>query len=136
MSESDDEQEVLTVIESMTDALNTGDAEKLDSLLSDRARTAYIGTDPSEWWTKQQLVAGIREAMSVGEGQVRAEQGETFVHVLGDVAWTEGLGKFTNGAGAERAIRLTGVFVREDGQWKAVQSHASIGVANENIFDS
>ena len=72
----------------------------------------------------------------MGESQIRAEHGQIFVHVLGDVAWTEGTGKFTNSKAAERATRMTGVFVREDGQWRAVQMHASIGVANETIFNS
>jgi hypothetical protein len=29
---------------------------------------------------------------------------------------------------------MTTVLVREDGQWKVVQSHASIGVPNAGIF--
>jgi SnoaL-like domain len=29
---------------------------------------------------------------------------------------------------------MTGVFVREDGEWKVAQSHASIGVPNADIF--
>jgi hypothetical protein len=29
---------------------------------------------------------------------------------------------------------MTTVLVREDGQWKVVQSHASIGVPNADIF--
>ncbi len=136
MADSDAEKEVRALIDGMTEALHAGDGEKLNSLLSDRPGSIHIGTDADEWWTKQELVAGIREAMSVGESQIRAEHGQIFVHVLGDVAWTEGTGKFTNSEGAERATRMTGVFVREDGQWKAVQMHASIGVANEKIFDS
>jgi ketosteroid isomerase-like protein len=120
----------------MTDALNASDAAALDATLSDRPGSTLIGSDPDEWWTKQQLLAGIREAMSVEGNQIRAEQGDVAVHVVGDVAWTAGTGKFTNGTGAERAIRMTGVFVREDGQWRAVQIHASIGVPNSDIFQS
>jgi hypothetical protein len=105
-------------------------------LLSDQPGSAHIGTDPSEWWPKQQLVAGIKEAMSIEENQVRAEHGEVSVHVLGVVTWAAAEGKFTDSEGVERATRLTGVFVRQDGQWKATQSHASIGVPTENMFDS
>jgi SnoaL-like domain len=35
---------------------------------------------------------------------------------------------------AERAVRITGVLVREGGQWKLVQSHSSIAVPNADIF--
>ncbi len=133
---SDVSSEVLASIEEMTAALNTGDADGLESLLSNRAGCIHIGSDPDEWWTKDELVTGIGEAMSVGGSQIRAEHGETTVHVLGEVAWTEGKGKFVDGEGRERGIRMTGVFVREDGRWKAAQVHASIGVANDRIFSS
>jgi ketosteroid isomerase-like protein len=36
--------------------------------------------------------------------------------------------------GGEQAMRMTTVLVREDGQWRVVQSHASIGVPNADIF--
>lgn len=135
MTDSDVEKEIRAVIDRMTDALHAADAEKLDSLLSDRPGSAYIGTDPAEWWTKEELVADVKAAMSVGGSPIRAEYDEVQVHVIGDVAWTESTGKFTNGE-AERAIRMTGVFVREGDQWKTVQSHASIGVRNEQIFNA
>jgi ketosteroid isomerase-like protein len=51
-----------------------------------------------------------------------------------DVAWAEGRGRFTSAGGGERPVRMTAVFAREDGQWKVVQSHASIGVPNADIF--
>lgn len=135
MTDSDDEKDIRAAIDRMTEALQAADAETLNSLLSDRPGSAHIGTDPAEWWTKEELVADVKSAMSVGGSPIRAERGEVYVHVLGDVAWAEGTGKFTNGE-AERAIRTTGVFVREGGQWKTVQSHASIGVPNEEIFNA
>lgn len=135
MTDSDDEKEIRAVIDSVTGALNAADAEKLDSLLSDRPGSAYIGSDPAEWWTKEEMVADIKAATSVGGSSIRGELDEVQVHVLGDVAWTESTGKFTNGK-AERAIRVTVVLVREGGQWKTAQSHASIGVPDEEIFNT
>lgn len=134
MADSDASSEVLATIEEMTAALNTGDADRLGWLLSNRAGCILIGSDPDEWWTKDELVAGITEAMSVGGSQIRAEHGETTVHVLGEVAWAEGTGRFVDGEGRECATRMTGVFVREDGRWQAAQVHASIGVRNDQIF--
>ena len=128
------EQEIGAVIKKMMDALNEGDATKLDALLSDRPGAIHIGTDPSERWTKQQLLANIKEAMSVGGNEVRAEHDEVHVDVEGDVAWTEGTGKFVNESGAQRAVRITGVLVREGGEWKVTQAHASIGLPNEELF--
>lgn len=136
MANIDAEQAVRAVIEGVTEALRTGDAERLDSLLSDRPGSTHIGTDPGEWFSKAQLLAGINEAMSVGNDQVRAEVDDLTVHVVGDVAWAEGRGRFVNSQGGARDIRTTGVFVRDDGEWKSAQSHASIGVRNEEMFAS
>jgi ketosteroid isomerase-like protein len=134
MTQTDDERAVRAVTDEITDALHGADAEKLDSLLSDLAGCTHIGTDPGEWWSKAKFLEEIGQAMGVGESLVRAEHGDIVVHVLGDVAWVEGTGKFVNDQGAERPIRTTGVFVRDGGAWKSAQSHASIGVANEDMF--
>jgi hypothetical protein len=32
-------------------------------------------------------------------------------------------------------VRLTAVLHQEDGDWKIVQTHASIGVPNDRMFD-
>jgi len=128
------EKEIRSVIEETTDALNEGDATKLDLLLSDRSGAIHIGTDPGERWTKQQLLSNIKEAISVGGNQLRAELDEIHVDIDGDLAWTEGTARFVNEKGAQRAVRITGVLVREGGRWKLAQSHASIGVPNEELF--
>ena len=134
MTDPDVEKEVQLLIERIVDSLNSSDAAALAPLLSDRAGSMHIGSDPDEWWTKQQLLDGIRAAMEAGGDHVRAERVETTVHSLGDVAWTEGRGRFVNPDGQEREVRITGVYVREGGTWRATQSHASIGVANAEIF--
>jgi len=72
--------------------------------------------------------------MSLDGSQIRAEHDAHQVHVAGDLAWTEGTGRFVNEKGGRRAMRMTGVFVREGGQWKVAQLHASIGVPNDEIF--
>ena len=53
---------------------------------------------------------------------------------VGDVAWAEGHGRFTRAGGGERPARMTWVLIRESGQWKVVQSHASIGVLGADTF--
>jgi ketosteroid isomerase-like protein len=58
------------------------------------------------------------------------------VQIAGDVAWIDATGRFISNEGAQRDIRLTGVFVREGGRWKAAQSHVSIGVPNDAIFEA
>ena len=136
MSDTAAEQDIQAVIEAINEALRTADAQRLDSLLSDRPGCVHIGSDPSEWFSKDQLLAGVNEAMSAGDDQVRAEIDTVDVYALGDVAWAEGRGRFVSSRREARDVRMTGVFVRDNGQWKSVQSHASIGVPNQQMFGS
>ena len=72
-------------------------------------------------------------AVTAGD-DIQAVADDIDIHVQGDVAWAEGRGRFTNASGGQRPVRLTGVLVREGDQWRVVQSHASIGIPNADIF--
>ncbi len=126
------QDEVRAVLDQLIDAQNAGDAERTRLLLSERPDAIHIGTDAEEWWTSKRLVDAVAAA---GDGDdIRGAAEDIDVHVQGDVAWAEGRGRFTNESGGERPVRMTAVLVRENGQWKVVQSHASIGVPNSDIF--
>jgi ketosteroid isomerase-like protein len=73
-------------------------------------------------------------AAAGGGDDIHAVADDVDIHIQGDVAWAEGRGRFTRAGGGERPVRMTCVLVREDGQWKVVQSHASIGVPDADIF--
>ena len=126
------QDEVRKVLDEMIEAQNAGDAGRLRSMLSERPDAVHIGTDAEEWWTSGQVVDAV--AAASGGDDVRAVADDIDVHIHGDIAWAEGRGRFTRADGAERPVRMTGVLVREDNQWKVVQSHASIGVPNADIF--
>jgi ketosteroid isomerase-like protein len=126
-----DAEEVRAAIGAMMDAQNAGDAGRLRPLLSDRADAVHIGTDAAEWNTSQEV---LDEIAAADGGDIQAVTDDLDVHVQGDVAWAEGRGRFTNRSGQERPVRMTGVLVREHGRWTMVQSHASIGVPNADIF--
>jgi uncharacterized protein (TIGR02246 family) len=132
MAGTEPHNEVRKVLDEMIEAQNAGDAERLRSMLSDRPDAVHIGTDAEEWWTSKQVVDAVA---AVGGGDdIQAVADDIDIHVQGDIAWAEGRGRFTRAGGGERPVRLTGVLVREDGRWKVVQSHASIGVPNADIF--
>lgn len=124
--------EIRKLLNEVIEALNSGDAPRLRTMLSQRPDAVHIGTDAAEWWTGVQVVDAV--AAAGGGDDIRLVADDIDIHVLGDIAWTEGRGRFTRADGAERPVRTTGVLVREDGQWKLVQSHASIGVPNANLF--
>ena len=108
MGDSDTEKQVEQAFDEIFEALHATDAEKLDALLADRPGSIHIGSDPGESWTKSQFLDMIREAMSAGGGQIRAEHDKVNVQVAGDVAWIDTTGRFINNEGAQRDIRLTG----------------------------
>ena len=126
------QHEIRKVFDEMLEAQNAGDAVRLRSMLSERPDAVHIGTDAEEWWTSKQVLDAT--AAAGGGDDIRAVADDIDIHVQGDIAWVEGRGRFTHAGGGERPVRMTGVFVREDGQWKVVQSHASIGVPNADIF--
>jgi hypothetical protein len=53
----------------------------------------------------------------------------------GDIGWADGTGRFEHD-GKSVQVRMTAVLRREEGEWRTIQSHASIGVPNANMFDS
>jgi ketosteroid isomerase-like protein len=126
------QDEIREVFDQLLEAQNAGDADRVRARLSERPGGVHVGTDADEWWTSKQIVDAV--AAAGGADEVQAVAGDVDIHVQCDVAWVEGRGRFTRAGGGQRPVRMTGVFVREDGQWKAVQSHASIGVPNDDIF--
>jgi uncharacterized protein (TIGR02246 family) len=132
MTDTGAEQDVRATFDRILDAMRAGDPRALGVLLADGS--THLGSDPDEWWSKEELLAGLESATSVEGERIGIEVGELNVHVHGDVAWVEGTGTFANAQGAQRAVRTTGVFVRREGQWRGAQSHTSIGVRNSEIF--
>jgi uncharacterized protein (TIGR02246 family) len=124
-------EEVRAALDEVLDAQNAGDAGRLRSMLSERPDAVHIGTDASEWWTSKQILDAMAAA---GDDDIQVVADDIDIHVLGDVAWAEGHGRFTNPGGRERPVRMTSVLVREEGRWRVVQSHASIAVPNADIF--
>jgi SnoaL-like domain len=60
---------------------------------------------------------------------------EVYAHEAGDgVAWAVGRGRFVAADGSVRPVRMSGVAVREGERWVFVHSHASVGLANEELF--
>jgi len=132
MAGTEAQDEIRAVLGQLLEAQNAGDAERVRSVLSGHPDAVHIGTDADEWWTSKQVADAV--AAAGGEDDIQAVADDIDIHVHGDIAWAEGRGRFTSRDGHERPVRMTGVFAREDGQWKVVQSHASIGVPNADIF--
>jgi ketosteroid isomerase-like protein len=129
MTTADDHDAIRAVLDRAVEAMNAGDADGLRACVSERPDGVVIGTDPGEWGSNHQMADDVGDA-----GGVTAYNDHMDVHTHGDVAWVEGRAHFTDTAGRECPARVTSVLVREPGGWKIVQTHASIGVPNSEMF--
>ena len=119
------------------EAVATSDLSFFDRLVSRQEGAVFIGTDPNELW---EGFEALREALRA-QGEAMADAGLEIVpgqlraYREGSVGWVVDPGSsFRLLDGPEIPIRGTAIFHREDGEWKLVHGHSSIGVRNEELF--
>ena len=114
----------------LVQAISDGDVAVIERSTSRQPGPAFLGTDPDEWWTD---LTGLRRAL-VGqrEAGVTFIPGEPVAYQEGDVGWAvDPRMRFRVGE-QEGPFRITVFYHREDGGWKMVHFHSSIGVPNED----
>lgn len=113
------------------DRLSASDVESFDELVSQEPATLIIGTAPGEWVTE-------RERMKFGfeTEEFRIEAGNAPVgYEEGSMGWVVDEPTFTFPDGSAMDTRLTVVMHREDGRWKLVHMHVSVGVPDEEVVE-
>jgi hypothetical protein len=71
----------------------------------------------------------------MGGGGLQIVPGQLQAYREGSVGWAiDRDASFRLPDGTQIPFRNTCVFVQEDGEWKAIHLHASIGIRNEEIF--
>jgi hypothetical protein len=121
--------EVVQALMTFYQRLSDGAVEEFDESVSGHPATMICGTAPGE-------VVRERESLRFGfetEG-VTLMAGQTpEAHAEGDLgyAFDEPWFGFPDGTGMR--VRLTTVFLREDGAWKLVHGHFSSGVPDEEV---
>ena len=110
------------------------DEDALRALSSAQPGRRAIGTDPREWVSDaawELMYVQLPELAAVGGLQMELLESEGYEE--GGVGW--GAANFRWGLAGQPAVpaRLTGVFRLEDGPWRAVQVHFSLGVLNEEV---
>jgi ketosteroid isomerase-like protein len=114
------------------EALGNGDLSFFDRHFSAADEVRGIGTDPAEWWRGGMSVTRVwKEQIEAMGGSMSLRPGEVEAFAEGSVGWVADQATFALPDGSQIPIRFTAVFHREDGAWKLVQSHGSIGVSNE-----
>jgi hypothetical protein len=123
--------EVRDALVTFIQALSKGDTASIERLLSKQRGLLVVGTDPREWWS-----SGHADVVRVFKAQLSEMGAFTFKatdprgYAEGSVGWAAD--RFNVKVGDnEIPLRLSAVFHQEDGDWKVVQWHASVGVANE-----
>ncbi len=115
-------------------AAAAGDTAFIDGSYSQEPGTLQIGTDPSEWWRGWATITGIwRSQIEALGGGMPVVVRTVEAWQEGDVGWAAANGVIRVAGQPEVPLRFTGVFHREDGAWKMVQGHGSIGVPNEEV---
>jgi len=116
------------------EAFTNGNIEHLTGHISQQDGVLAIGTDPKEWWADYDTIAQIFKAQSDAMQGMSIVGIEPQAYCEGSVGWAAAEPKFRLPDGTELPFRLTLVYRREDEEWKIVQWHASLGVANEEAI--
>jgi adenylate cyclase len=129
-------QDIKDVIAGWFDAVAKGDVGWRDKHVSTSADLRIIGTDPEEWLGGDTAFAFLcDEAANVG-GKVTILVREIEGFREGSVGWGAAVPVITLQDGRQVAPRWSAVFHLEDGLWKLVQLHASLGIDNQAAFGS
>ena len=115
-------------------AATDGDASLVDAHVSPGAGTRLIGSDPGEVFSGGAAVAAfLRGEVEGSGGNATFAPSDTEAFSEGTVGWATTHVTITLPDGKHVSPRWSAVFHIEDGVWKFVHTHASIGVANEDV---
>jgi ketosteroid isomerase-like protein len=115
----------------------TGDLSFFDRHVSRKEGAQFISTDSNEWW---EALEALREAArtqseAMEGGGLQIVGGQPQAYSEGNVGWSiDRNASFRLPDSTQIPFRNTGVFRREDGEWKLVHGHTSIGVRSEGLF--
>lgn len=126
--------ELEALVASWFEAATRGDAAVVDTLISANPGTCLIGSDPGEWLRGGEAVAKfLRGELTNAGGQARFSPEGTEAYEEGTVGWATTRLTITLPDGRHVSPRWSSVFHREGGTWRFVQTHASIGVGNDDV---
>jgi class 3 adenylate cyclase len=118
----------------MIAAMSTGDFDAIESFLDPRDEALHIGTDPDEVYNGADFLALFQVQQSeLATAGISYEVSEVQAWSEGTVGWGVMFATFVT-PDARVPYRGTVVFHLVRGQWRVVQSHASIGVTSEEAL--
>ncbi len=126
--------EIERLIRDSIASFERGDFSVVEKATSKHPGVVSIGTAAEEYTSGyDRIVAQLRGEIDATP-RLHFRVGEVHAFEHGDVGWADGTGAFeSNGKTIE--TRATSVYLREGSEWRVVQSHVSIGVPNQRMFD-
>jgi hypothetical protein len=115
----------------------SGDVSFFDRHLSRQEGAEFIGTHSNEWWEGLEALreAARTQSEAIEGGGLEIVGGQPQAYREGNVGWViDRNASFRLADSTQIPFRNTGVFRREDGEWKLVHGHTSIGVRSEELF--
>ncbi len=126
--------ELEDLVRAWFDAATRGDASLVDMLVSPGQGTRLIGSDPGERFSGGTAVgAFLRGEVEGAGGEASFAPTDTEAFSEGTVGWATTSLTITMPDGKHVSPRWSAVFHRENGDWRFVQTHASIGIPNQEI---
>ncbi|MGY2745942.1 nuclear transport factor 2 family protein [Arthrobacter sp. UYCu723] len=126
--------ELEALVASLFEAATRSEAAVVDTLISTNPGTCLIGSDPGEWLSGGEAVAKfLRGELTNAGGQARFSPEGTEAYEEGTVGWATTRLTITLPDGGHVSPRWSSVFHREGDTWRFVQTHASIGVGNDDV---
>ena len=111
-----------------------GDASLVDAHVSPGDGTRLIGSDPTEVFRGGSAVTQfLRGEVQSAGGNASFSPADVEAFEEGTVGWGTTTVTITMPDGKHVSPRWSAVFHKEDDVWRFVQTHASVGVANEDI---
>ncbi len=95
-----------------------------------------IGTDPAQWTEGREQWLAARQAVVREMEGLRFEAGEEpHGYVEGSMGWVADRPRAVLPDGNAISTRLTGVVRQEEGEWRPVHIHLSVGVPDEEVVE-
>jgi ketosteroid isomerase-like protein len=124
------------LIDWLTEFYRAGNGSELDTInrmLSTSDGMLVLGTDPREWWEGSDKIRSMFAIQMQEMGSLPLTAGNPVAYVEGSMGWIADQPTLTF-PDASMQVRLSVVVHREDGEWKLVHAHLSLGVANEEAL--
>lgn len=113
----------------------SGSVEALSNMISSSPDVRFILSADDDWFTGSvmvQMAAGRSNLMDIE--RIEFDRLEAFE--IDEVGWVAGNITVFYRSGHSNTFRSTATFVVEQGVWKMVQVHTSVGVPEEEVFGS